>query len=161
DATTKSLQIKLAGAVTANQLPFSSSYIDTTGSTTTPGEQDGASNNSTAVNVVGAPASATQRLVKSLVIQNADTAAATVTLIYNNNSTPRNVVIATLAVGDQLVYEDGSGWSCLDKNGNIKASGGGVYATATLGQLPGTGTNDNATSGNIGEYISSFISSGS
>jgi hypothetical protein len=30
----------------------------------------------------------------------------------------------------------------------------GPYATATVGQLPGTGTNDNANAGNIGEYLS-------
>jgi hypothetical protein len=124
DATTKSLQFKLAGAVTTNQLPFAASYVDTTGTATTPGEQDGTSNSTTAVTVVSAPASNTQRLVKNIVIQNADTAAATVTVIYNNNSTLRNIFVTTLAVGDQLVYEDGNGWICLDKNGNIKTTGG-------------------------------------
>jgi hypothetical protein len=37
--------------------------------------------------------------------------------------------------------------------------GFGPYATALLGQLPGTATNDNASAGNIGEYMSA--SSGS
>lgn len=125
DATNKSLQFKLAGTVATAQLPFSASYIDTTGTATTPVEQDGTSNNTTAVNVVSAPAASTQRLVKSIVIQNADTAAAKVTVIYNNNATLRNIFVATLAVGDQLIYEDGQGWSCVDANGNIKTSGGG------------------------------------
>jgi hypothetical protein len=120
DATTKSLQFKLGGTITTNQLPFAASYVDTTGTTTTPNEQDGVSNNTTAVTVVSAPASSTQRLIKNITIQNADTAAATVTIIYNNNSTLRNVFVATLAVGDQLIYEDGSGWVCLDTNGKIK-----------------------------------------
>ena len=120
DATTKSLQIKLGGTITTNQLPFAASYVDSTGTATTPGEQDGASNNTTAVTVVSAPASSTQRLVNIITIQNADTAAATVTIIYNNNSTLRNILIVTLAVGDQLIYEDGSGWVCLDTNGKIK-----------------------------------------
>src|SRR4029077_6601067 len=56
---------------------------------------------------------------------NADTAAATVTIIYNNNSTLRNIIVATLAVGDQLIYEDGNGWITIDKNGNLKTSGSG------------------------------------
>jgi len=130
DATTKSLQFKLSGTVTTNQLPLSASYVDTTGTATTPGEQDGTSNNTTAVTVVSSPASSTERLIKSLVIQNADTAAATVTIIYNNNSTLRNIVVATLAVGDQLIYEDGNGWISLDKNGNLKTSSGGGAVTS-------------------------------
>ncbi|WP_316228627.1 hypothetical protein [Bradyrhizobium sp. SZCCHNR1045] len=32
-----------------------------------------------------------------------------------------------------------------------------MYATASVGQLPGTTTNDNASAGNIGEYISSTV----
>ena len=68
DATTKSLQFKLSGTITTNQLPFAASYVDSTGTATTPGEQDGASNNTTAVTVVSSPASSTQRLVKNIVI---------------------------------------------------------------------------------------------
>ena len=124
DATTKSLQFKLGGTVTTSQLPFAASYVDITSSATTPIEQDGTSNNTTAVTLVSAPAASTQRIIKSVYIQNADTAVATVTIIYNNNSTLRNIIVATLAVGDQLIYEDESGWIALDKNGNIKTSAG-------------------------------------
>jgi hypothetical protein len=138
DATTKSLQFKLGGAVTANQLPFSTSYFDSTATTTTLGEQDGASNNTTAVTIASAPASSTQRAVKSVTIQNADTAAATVTVLYNNNSTLRNLFIATLSVGDQLVYEDGQGWAVLDKNGNLKTATSSTVSQAALQPyLPG------------------------
>jgi hypothetical protein len=121
DATTKSLQFKLGGAVATNQLPFATSYVDVTASATTPIEQDGTSNNATAVTLVTAPAASTQRIVKSVYIQNADTAAATVTIIYNNNSTLRNILVATLSVGDQLIYEDGEGWTCLNTNGSLKS----------------------------------------
>ena len=54
DATTKSLQINLAASVTTNQLQFSTSYINSTGTAMTPGEQDGTTNNTTAVTVAGA-----------------------------------------------------------------------------------------------------------
>ena len=150
DATTKSLQIKLSGSVTTNQLPFAASYVDSTGTTTTPGEQDGTSNNTTAVTLVSAPASSTQRLVKNIVIQNADTASAKVTVIYNNNSTLRNIIVATLAVGDQLTYEDGSGWVTLDTNGNIKTtgSGGGSGAVSSVSNTDGT-LSISPTTGNV------------
>jgi hypothetical protein len=162
DATTKSLQIKLGAAKTTNDLPFSTSYIDTTGSSTTPGEQDGTSNGTTAVTVVGSPASATQRLVKSINIQNADTVASTVTVIYNNNSTLRNVFIATLAVGDQLIYEDGHGWSCLDSNGNLKTTGGGsVDNTAWTAYTPtiavGSGSLTSATATGLYKTIGKSV----
>ena len=98
--------------------------------------------------MVSSPAASTQRLVKSIAIQNADTAAATVTVIYNNNATLRNVIIVILAAGDQLIYEDGNGWVCMDKNGNIKTSssgsGGGVTSVSnsdgTLTVSPTTGS---------------------
>jgi hypothetical protein len=130
DATTKSLQINLAASVTTNQLSFSTSYIDTTGTAMTPGEQDGTTNNTTAVTVAGAPGSSTDRVIKSFIMQNGDTAPATVTVIYNNNSTLRDVIVVTLAVGDQLFYEDGRGWACLDPNGNLKTNVSGASLPA-------------------------------
>lgn len=36
-----------------------------------------------------------------------------------------------------------------------------AYSNAPIGQLPGTSTNDNASTGNIGEYVSSTVASGS
>jgi hypothetical protein len=151
DATTKSLQFKLGGTATANQLPFSASYVDSTSTATIPGEQDGTSNNTTAVNVTSAPAASTQRLVKNIIIRNADTAVATVTVIYNNNATLRNIIVVTLAAGDQLIYEDGQGWSCLDSSGNIKTSGsggGGGGAVSSVSNSDGT-LIINPTTGNV------------
>ncbi len=156
DTTTKSLQLKLAANVTTNALPFSVSYVDTNGTTTTPGENDGTSSTTTAtVTMASSPASSVERLVKNITIQNADTASATVTIIYNNNSTLRNIIVATLAVGDQFIYEDGNGWSSVNSNGNLKTAA----PTSVVGQLPGTTTNDNANAGNVGEYMSSTVSS--
>jgi len=120
DATNKSLEIVLAGAVTTNQLPFVATYVDVTTTTYTPGENDGTSNNTTAVTIVSAPAASTQRQLKFLSVHNADTAAATVTIRYNNNSTTRIILRAALAVGDQIIYSDGEGFSVLDVNGNLQ-----------------------------------------
>jgi hypothetical protein len=51
DSTTKSLEFVLAGAITTTALDFTCSYIDlgSSGTTATPGENDGTSNNTTSV----------------------------------------------------------------------------------------------------------------
>jgi hypothetical protein len=120
DATTKKIEFLLGGTVTTNQLPFEASYVDITTTTFTPGSNDGASNNTTAVIVVDVPGASTQRQVKIINIYNADTVATTVTVRYNNNGTTRILVKPTLAVGDTLSYVDGQGWFTVDSNGNTK-----------------------------------------
>lgn len=109
DATTKSLEIKLAGTVTANQLPYVLGYVDlliSDQSVSAVGSNDGTTNNATAVSVLAAPASGHTRQVKFLSVQNGDTAAATLTIQYNDNSTERAIITVTLAVGDNLIYTD-------------------------------------------------------
>jgi len=136
DATTKSLEILLGGAVTTTQLPFVATYVDMTTSAYTPGSNDGASNNTTAVTAVSAPASSTQRQVKLLTVYNADTASATLTVRYNNNSTTRIMWKGTLAVGDTFVYTDGEGARVIDTSGKLKVtSGTSVDTVTTKGDL--------------------------
>jgi hypothetical protein len=113
DATTRKIQIVLAAAVAANQLPVVANYVDTTATATTPGSQNAASNSMTAVDVVAAPAASTQRIVQSMSIQNADTANATVTVRYNDNGTTRDMVKVLLNPGQSLVYTARSGWQVV------------------------------------------------
>jgi len=120
DAITKSLEIVLAGAVTANQLQVVSAWADITSTTFTPGETDTQSNNTTAVTIVAAPAASTQRQIKEVIVYNKDTASATVIIQYNSNSTIRILVRITLLTLETLVYREGIGWMVLDTNGAIK-----------------------------------------
>lgn len=122
DATTKSLQIVLGGAVATNQLPFSASYVDveaTTWGVTGMAENDGQSNGATAVTVVAAPGSGDRRQVKTLAVHNADTANVTITVRVNNNGTFRTIFKATLATLENLYYGD-SGWQVLAADGRLK-----------------------------------------
>jgi len=119
DATTKSLEVKLAGAVSANELPVTAHYTDITTTLYTPGSNDTQTNGSTAATIVAAPAASTQRHVESISVYNADTAAATVTIQLNNNSTLRIITKVTLQAGEQLFYEDGMGWQIIDANGAV------------------------------------------
>jgi len=119
DATTKSLEVKLAGAVSANELPVTAHYTDITTTLYTPGSNDTQTNGSTAATIVAAPAASTQRHVESISVYNADTAAATVTIQLNNNSTLRIITKVTLQAAEQLFYEDGMGWQIIDANGAV------------------------------------------
>jgi hypothetical protein len=119
DATTKSLEIDLAGAVSANELPVTAHYTDITTTLYTPGSNDTQTNGATAVTIVAAPAASTQRHVESISVYNADTAAATVTIQLNNNSTLRIITKVTLQAAEQLFYEDGMGWQIIDANGAV------------------------------------------
>ena len=119
DATTKSLEVKLAGAVSANELPVTAHYTDITTTLYTPGSNDTQTNGSTAATIVAAPAASTQRHVESISVYNADTAAATVTIQLNNNSTLRIITKVTLQPGETFFYEDGMGWQIIDANGAV------------------------------------------
>lgn len=106
DATTKSLELVLGGAITTTQPTFTAHYVDLDSSfaLSDAGEGDGATNSTTAVTAVAAPASGHRRQVKYLSVYNGDTVAAVVTVRINNNSTLRTIVKTTLQPGETLQY---------------------------------------------------------
>lgn len=141
DATTKSLEFKLGGAPSTNQAVFTSMYVDHTSTTYTPGTQNGVSNSTTAVTIVSAPAASTQRSLKYCNIYNRDTAAITVTVQYNDNTTIREMLVVTLAVKDTLQFIDTEGWAVIDTNGQKKS-----IASVTGTVTANAGTNLNTSS---------------
>ena len=109
DATTKTIEIDLNGAITTSQLPYTLHYVDLLSSdqsVSAVGGNDGTTNSTTAVTMLAAPASGHTRQVKEITVQNADTVAAVVTIQLNNNGTVRTLFKATLDVGDQISYTD-------------------------------------------------------
>lgn len=137
DATDRSLEIFLDAAPATNQLPIISSYIDVTTTTYTPATNHLVTNGTTAVTVVAAPAAATQRQVKLLVIRNKDTATRIVTLQLNAASTLRDIAKFTLAADDVLIYTDGEGFKVLSSSGSIKQTvSGGITGSGTAGRIP-------------------------
>lgn len=140
DTINRSLEVKLAGAVATNQLPFVSSYIDVSQSTFAVSgvpSNTGASNNTTAVTLVAAPAAATSRQLKFLSVKNSDTVAATVIVQYNDNATLREIGRWTLAVNDTLQFIDGDGFNVVDTEGRLKYSMGNINLTSQVaGILP-------------------------
>lgn len=117
DATTKALKVFLGATVTTNQLQWVTAYADHTSTTFVPAANDGVTNNTTAVSIVAAPAASTQRQVKYISVYNADTVAATVSVILDNNSVTRLLAKATLRPGEFLQFTDGQGWIVVSNNG--------------------------------------------
>jgi hypothetical protein len=140
DATTKSIQVAMSGAAATTNPDFTAAWADDTGSAFTEGATDGALNGTTAVTLVAAPGSSTRRVIKSITIENKDTAAVTITVSYNNNSTLRTIAKVTLNVGDTWTTN-----GTFDTNGSLKQTLGTVNLTSgATGTLPvangGTGT---------------------
>src|SRR3990167_9499841 len=134
DTTTKKLQIILAGAVAANELPVVVGFADVTTTAFTPGEQNSTTNGGTAVDICAAPAASTQRVVKDINVYNEDSAAVTATVRLNDNATIRILRKVALAVGDTLKYGD-KGWQVIDSNGNEKTTGGVASITGTPNEI--------------------------
>ncbi len=121
DATNKSLEIKLAGVVATNQLPWMASFVET--STSPLQSTDGTTNGATAVTLVAAPTSGISRLIKGIQLVQADTASVIVTIRLNVGGTFRNLFVATLAVGDNLIF-DGNIFQVYDSAGVLRVSAG-------------------------------------
>ena len=140
DATTKSIEVAMSGAAATTNPDFTAAFADDTGSAFTEGANDGALNGTSAVTLVAAPAVATRRVIKTITIENKDTAAVTLTISYNNNATLRTIAKVTLNVGDTWTT-DGT----FDTNGSLKQTLGTINLTSGVtGTLPvangGTGT---------------------
>jgi hypothetical protein len=121
DATTKSIVVAMSGSAATTNPDFTAAYADNNGTTFTEGANDGALNGTNSVTIVAAPAASTRRTIKSITIENKDTAAITFTLSYNNNSTLRTIAKVTLQVGDTWTT-DGT----YDTNGSLKSVAGTV-----------------------------------
>jgi len=149
DATTKSIEVAMSGAAATTNPDFTAAFADDTGSAFTEGANDGALNGTSAVTLVAAPSAATRRVIKSITIENKDTAAVTLTISYNNNSTLRTIAKVTLNVGDTWTT-DGT----FDTNGSLKQTLGTVnLASGVTGTLPvangGTGVTTSTGTGNV------------
>lgn len=169
DATTKKIQVVLGSVVTTNQLPCVASWRDyVAASSFTPGSNIVNSNNTTDVDLVGAPAASTYRIIDFLSVYNNDTTAKTVTIKFDVSGTDSIIVSVSLAPGERLQYQEGSGWMCYTNNGSIKQSfAAGSAAPISSGWnstvLGADVINNNATANTIADVtgLSFAVNSGS
>lgn len=123
DTVNKSLRCYMEGAHTTTAPVFVSDYIDRSGTTLTPGANDGVLNGATPVILVAAPAASTYREVQAVSIWNADTVAHTLTIELLSTATQRTRVRFVLEVGESLLYFDNAGWIVMNNAGAPKAGG--------------------------------------
>jgi len=149
DATTESIVVAMSGAAATTNPDFTSAWADDTGSAFTEGSTDGALNGTSSVTLVAAPAAATRRVVKNITIYNKDTAAVTITVSFNANSTLRNIAKVTLQVGDTWTLD-----GAYDTTGALKQTLGTVNLTSGVtGTLAvangGTGVTSSTGTGSV------------
>jgi hypothetical protein len=106
DATTKSIEVDLAGAVATNQLEITVHYDQYTSLFRLDAIAEAATvtNNTTAVTALAAPAATKIRHLRLLTVYNADTVPATATVQINDGGTIRRVMAQLLQPGETLVY---------------------------------------------------------
>lgn len=150
--TTDKIQLKLSNSITSNQLEGFASYRDTTTTTITPGRNFVLTNNTTAVDLIGSPNASTQRVIDYMSVYNSDTVAATVSFIFNDNSTLYELSVTQLQSGEKIEYAEGSGFKSFDINGHIKKSTSGEY-NAISGWNYYTLTNDVTNSNSASNSI--------
>jgi len=110
DATTKTIEVVLEGAITTNQLDVTAGYADSfPGGGFVPGEQDTSTNGATPVTAVSAPPANVQRMVNEIRVYNKDTVTHTVTIQLNNNGTRRVLQSEPCAPGAVVVYAPSGG----------------------------------------------------
>jgi len=130
DSTTKSIKAVMSGPAATNNPEFTVAFADSTATTFTQGAADGAFNGTSVITLVAAPAASTQRVVKSITIENQDTAPVTITIDYDNNGTARTLFVVTLQVGDTWTT-DGT----FDTNGSLKTVAAPVNLANAVGVL--------------------------
>lgn len=151
DATTQTLEIKLAGAVAANELPVVLAYIDGEASNFFPTLQHSISNGTAEVTILSAPEPRGKRMVKFMYIRNTDTATVTLTLQLADGATDREILKIAILQDETLVYTDTTGFKIIDTNGNTKVGGGGGFSAPT----GGIDIADSASEGSAGTHTRS------
>jgi hypothetical protein len=120
--TSEVLRIKLAGAVTTNELYCIASFRDNTDPDILPDSNMVRSNGATAVTLAGSPASGAKRLVEDMHIFNGDTASAAVTIEKYDGTNAYPIFIATLGVGEKIEFQSANGFKVITNSGAVKTS---------------------------------------
>lgn len=120
--TTDKIKVVLSNNVQTNQLHCYSSYRELTSNSIEPKRNLTLTNNTTPVDLVPSPSSSKQFSVDYFSIYNNDTIAATVSVLFEDNSLSYELFSGKLNFGDKLEYQDKIGFRTSDFNGSYKTS---------------------------------------
>lgn len=132
--TNDKLQIVLSGSVTTNQLQCVTSYKIFTTSATTDGKLAVNTNNTTDVDLAGAPSSGEVYDIQNINIFNNDTVAQTVTVKLDVSGTETILYKGVVGVNDVISWSGEGGWKNTSNNvtpllNNKKVLTGALYET--------------------------------
>ncbi len=117
-STSDKIQVVTTAAVTTD---VHASWVDNASGTISPGSTETAITTATTTDVVGTPAAATQRNVKTLIVRNKHASTSQIVTLQKVNATSTYEMIkATLAAGETLHYDDDAGFSVRLVSGAVK-----------------------------------------
>jgi hypothetical protein len=146
DSTSKSIRGVLGAAHTTNPVDFTVTYADSTVTSFTEASAVAQSNGTTNTEILAAPASSTQRVIKSITVWNHDTVDQLVTLYLRVTATDYGFYSETIEAG---------GFRFLDDLQSTAAAGGGDMVLADIQTVTG------AKTFNSGKFILAGATSGS
>lgn len=132
--TNDKLQVVLGGAITTNQLQCLTTYKIFTSTTTTDGKLAVNTNNTTDVDLAGAPSSGETYDIQNINIYNRDTVSATVTIKLDVSGTETILYKGVVGVNDVISWTAEGGWKNTSNNvtpilNNKKVLTGALYET--------------------------------
>ena len=113
-STSDLLQI-VTGATQSIQVH--ASWIDSTGTTTTPSRQNTIITTATTTTVVASPTSGVARDVKAMIVENTGTVAEQVTVQHTDGTHVVRLVSMSLPAGSALEWAGKSGWRLVNSTG--------------------------------------------
>ena len=105
DATSKSIRGVLASGSASANPQFTVHYMDVTASTAVEGNIDGNFNGVTNVEVCAAPGASTRRIIREIVVYNADTASITFSIMLRVTATDYYIAKVTLGVNGTWTFD--------------------------------------------------------
>lgn len=137
DTINKSIRVYSDAVATTSEPVFVSSYDDirVLNPAFTPGSQDGSLNGTTPVTVVNSPAASIYRNIKYVSVINVDTTTHQITVELLNGVDQRILFKVTLGIGEELIFNDASGWAVYNVLGELKITGesGANIKVGTIG----------------------------
>jgi len=136
-ATTQSLEIVLAGAVTSAECRAAACFREIAAAPAeyTPQSVTAPTAGVTPVTLVAAPAVGKQRVVDLITVTNTDTATVEVTIRMDVSGTPATLWKGPLLVGEAISYLEGAGWQKLDADGVPSSVIAGTVDVVATGEL--------------------------